>query len=56
MEKSAFGEMLMLKTSLVFQQSMDSGKRKRLNKLQKVSVWEELHANGQKTLSFPLPR
>ena len=53
MDKASFGELVLAVSGSLFKAAARSGKRARLNAMDKVSVWEEKHANGELHYHFP---
>ena len=54
MSKKDFGELLIQLCSALFQTSVTSGKKARLNILGRAGVWQELHKNGKPHYHFIL--
>ena len=52
MPKGEFGRLLLETSESVFKTAVAGGKKARLNRLDKASVWEELHQNGKPHYHF----
>jgi len=53
MGKAQFGELLLATSAVTFAKSHETGKRARLNRMGKMSVFEELHQSGFPHFHFP---